>query len=145
MLIETLLVLTWIGEGDLRVTLSPAADAVECEANRDAVATILSDAGRAPLLALCGQTDLVLTPFLHGTRPGDETHRYRVELPAEGGFRVVPLQEGEDCTPQPAADPVIHCARSAQSVLNGGERPLVSANAGEWVSPAFSFAASASI
>lgn len=54
MLIETLLVLSQIGEGDLRVTLSPAADAVECEANRDAVVTILIDADRPPLVALCG-------------------------------------------------------------------------------------------
>ena len=66
MLIETLLVLSQIGEGDLRVTLSPAADAV---------VTILIDADRPPLVALCGQSGLRLTPFLHGTRLGDETHR----------------------------------------------------------------------
>ncbi len=66
MLIETLLVLSQIGEGDLRVTLSPAADAV---------VTILIDVDRPPLVALCGQSGLRLTPFLHGTRLGDETHR----------------------------------------------------------------------
>ncbi|MCL4068054.1 hypothetical protein M3484_15890 [Pseudomonas sp. GX19020] len=117
MLIETLLVLTQIGEGDLRVTLSPAADAVECEANRDAVVTILTDAGRPPLVALCGQTGLRLTPFLHGIRPEDETHRYRVKLPESGGFVVMPLAEGEGCAPGTAAGSVIYCARSAQSVV----------------------------
>lgn len=117
MLQTTLLVLTLTSGGELRVTLSPAADMVECEANRDAVVTILTDAGRPPIAALCGETGLRLTPFVHGTPEKDEIHRYRVGLPSAGGFTVVPLAGGESCTPAPEADPAVHCARSAQAVL----------------------------
>lgn len=117
MLKTTLLMLTVMAGDDLRVTLSPAADEIECEANRDAVVTILGNAGRAPLAALCGATELRLTPFVHGTPPEAEVHRYRVELPLAGGFRVTPLGGEERCTAAPEADPAVYCARSAQSVL----------------------------
>lgn len=120
MLKTTLLMLTVMAGGDLRVTLSPAADEVECEANRDAVVTILAEAGRPPLAALCGASDLRLTPFVHGTPPEAEIHRYRVELPAAGGFRITPLTGDESCTAAPQADPAVHCARSAQTVLPAG-------------------------
>ncbi len=117
MLKTTLLILTVMAGGDLRVTLSQAEDEAECEANRDAVVTILTDAGRAPLLALCGASDLRLTPFVHGTPPEAEIHRYRIELPAAGGFTVTHLAAGEICTAAPDAEPAVHCARSGQSVL----------------------------
>lgn len=117
MLKTTLLMLTVMAGGDLRVTLSPAADEVECEANRDAVVTILADAGRAPLAALCGASDLRLTPFVHGTPPEAEVHRYRVELPLAGGFSVTPLLGDAPCTAAPKAEPAVYCARSAQTVL----------------------------
>ncbi len=120
MLATALLVLTLTADGGVRMTLSAAEDAVECEANRDAVVTILSGAGRAPIVALCGQTALRLTPFEHGAKPEEEVHLYRVELPSAGGYTVTPLAEGEACEPATAADPAVYCTRSAQEVLAEG-------------------------
>lgn len=118
MLETTLLVLTLTAAGDMRLTLSPAADAVECAANRDAVVTILTDAGRPPVAALCGTTGLRLTPFVHGTPPEAEVHRYRVELSSTGGFGIEPLLDGAPCTEDTQADPAVYCTRSAQAVID---------------------------
>lgn len=120
MLETALLMLTLTADGELRVTLSPAADAAECEIDRETVVGILTDAGQPPLVALCGQTALRLTPFVHGAGPAEETHRYRVELPSAGGYAITPLAEGEACTAREHAEPAIYCARSAQAVLPDG-------------------------
>lgn len=117
MLETALLLLTLTAEGDLRVNLTPAADAAECETDRETVVGILTGAGQAPLAARCGQTGLRLTPFSHGTGPDDEIHRYRVELPSAGGYRLTPLTEAQTCTPAEEAEPAVYCARSAQAVL----------------------------
>ncbi|MFA5539132.1 MAG: hypothetical protein WDA23_08010 [Gemmobacter sp.] len=117
-----LLILTMTAGGDIRVTLTENDSPADCEANREVVTQILTEAGSAPIAALCGESGLRLTPFVHGTPPEAEIHRYRVELPQAGGFAIAPLAEGEDCTPDTdtAADPAVHCARSGQSVLSDG-------------------------
>lgn len=120
MLKIALLILTLTPDGATRVTLTEAEDAATCEANREVVTQILTEAGSPPLVALCGPTDLRLTPFEHGTPPEAEVHRYRVELPKAGGFTLAPLAGGESCTPDPAADPAVHCARSGQAVVSDG-------------------------
>lgn len=120
MLKTALLILTLTEGGDIRVNLTESAGPADCEASRDVVSQILTASGHAPLAAVCGETGLRLTPYIHGTPPEAEVHRYRVELPRAGGFALAPLAEGEDCTPDTAADPAIHCARSGQSVLPGG-------------------------
>lgn len=120
MLKPALLVLTVMADGDTRLTLSYAESAEECEAMREVVTQILTDAEMPPLLTLCGETMLRLTPFEHGTPPEMEMHRYRVEIPSAGGFVVVPLGAGESCIPAPDADPAIHCTRSGQQEINAG-------------------------
>ena len=116
MLKITLLVLTAMQDGSVRVTLSEADDMVECEASRDAVTTILTDAAQPPILAICGESDLRLTPFVHGVPASVETNRYRVEVTGET-FTVTPLAEGEPCDEAQAADSQLYCARSAQQVI----------------------------
>ena len=120
MLKTALLILTLTEGGDARVNLTESESPADCEASRDVVSQILTEAGSAPVAALCGETGLRLTPFVHGTPPEAEIHRYRVELPRAGGFTVTPLAEGKGCIPDTAADPAIYCARSGQSVLPGG-------------------------
>lgn len=117
MLKTTLLLLTLMQDGSTRVTLSEAEDMIECQASRDAVMTILTDAGRPPIIALCGESDLRLTPFVHGMPEEAETNRYRVEIAAGGGFVVTALAEAEPCEESQAADSRIYCARSAQEVI----------------------------
>ena len=119
MLKTALLVLTLTDDGATRVTLSEQAGAEDCALAQTTVTAILSQAGQPPLAAVCGETALRLTPFEHGAAPDTEVNRYRVELPASGGFTVAPLAGGEACTPAPEATPAVHCGRSAQKVLTG--------------------------
>lgn len=116
MLKITLLLLTVMQDGSTRVTLSEAEDIVECEAARDAVTTILTDAGKPPILAICGESDLRPTPFVHGVDESAETNRYRVEVTG-AQFTVTPLAEGEECREGEGGNSTVHCARSAQSVV----------------------------
>lgn len=116
MLKPALLVLTAMSDGGTRVTLSEAESPQDCEASRAAVVQILTDAGRAPVLAMCGQSDLTLTPFEHGLPPEAEIHRYRVTIPGDGSFEVEPLAMETDCA---EAAPRVYCARSAQQVVSG--------------------------
>lgn len=120
MLIPTLLVLTLMGDGSTRVTLTEEESPETCEASRESVVAILTEAGMPPLAARCGQTALRLTPFEHGATPETEIHRYRVELPAAGGFTVTPLPPDSPCEAAPVTDPVVVCGRSAQQVLSDG-------------------------
>ncbi|NCU21467.1 hypothetical protein EOM89_12290 [Candidatus Falkowbacteria bacterium] len=120
MLVSTLLVLTLMGDGSTRVTLSEHESPDHCEAARESVVAILTEAGMAPLAARCGETALRLTPFEHGMPAEAEVHRYRVDMPAAGGFAVAPLGPDTPCTPQPGAEPVVICARSGQEVLADG-------------------------
>lgn len=120
MLKTALLILTLTGDGGTRVTLTDSDGPADCAALREVVAQILTEAGSPPLLTRCGESALRLTPFVHGTPPEAEIHRYRVELPAAGGFTVHPLAPGETCTAAPKADPAVHCASSGQSVLADG-------------------------
>ena len=110
----TLLMLTLMADGGVRLTLSESDNAPACEAARASVVRILSTSGKPPLLTVCGQTDLKLSPFVHGTPASAEVLRYRVEVPAGGGFVVQPLQADEACTPAPSAQPAVYCTRSAQ-------------------------------
>ena len=113
-LASTLLMLTLMADGSVRMTLSDAESAPACEAARASVVRILSGSGKPPVLTMCGQTDLRLTPFVHGTPASAEVLRYRVELPASGGFDIKPLQADETCTQAPKANPAVYCTRSAQ-------------------------------
>ena len=76
--------------------------------------------GKPPILAQCGTSILQLTPYVHGTPPEAETHRYRVEVARSGGFTVTPLGAEAPCAAAPDADPAVHCTRSSQRVLAGG-------------------------
>ncbi|KGJ06843.1 hypothetical protein SAMN04487972_10296 [Paracoccus halophilus] len=120
MLKPALLVLTLMADGGTRLTLSEAETAEDCEAMREVVTQILTEAGQPPLLSRCGATALRLTPFVHGVPAEAEIWRYRVELPEGGGFSVTPLDSAAACDPAPQARPAIHCARSAQKVLADG-------------------------
>lgn len=97
MLKTALLLLTLADGGAIRVTVSPAADAQDCADSREVVMQVLAAAGTTLLAAVCGKTGLTLTPFAHGTPAAAEIHRYRVELPAAGGFVLIPLAAGADC------------------------------------------------
>lgn len=119
MLKIALLLLTTMQDGSVRVTLSDAEDLTECEAGRDAVTAILTDAGNPPIAAICGETDLRLSPFVHGVPEDQETNRYRVEILAGERFVITPLAEGEDCVESKGADSRIWCARSVQAVIDG--------------------------
>ncbi len=113
MIATALLILTLTDAGATRVTLSEMPSPEDCAASRSAVTGVLDSAGIPVLAALCGESALRLTPFLHGTPPEEEVHRYRVEL-AGAGFAVTPLADGETCAPAPDAEPAVHCAVSAQ-------------------------------
>lgn len=118
MLKTTLLILTMIPGEAPRVTLSAYDSAEECEAARDVVSQILTEAGQEPQAALCGETGLRVTPYVHGAPRRAEVNHYRIELPAEGGFTVAALQEGEVCEDAHEADPAVWCAVSAQHPIS---------------------------
>lgn len=113
-----LLILTLMTGGDTRLTLTPAETHADCEASREVVTQILTEAGNPPLVAICGETALRLTPFEHGAAPEAEVHRYQVDLPDAGGFEIVPLADTAACVPVPDGSRL--CARSAQAVLGNG-------------------------
>ncbi|MBK0328992.1 hypothetical protein I5535_17065 [Rhodobacteraceae bacterium F11138] len=114
MLTTALLTLTLTAGSDLRMTLSTVADATACEAARESVTSVLTDAGIEIVAARCGVTDLRLTPFEHGAGPEAEIHRYRVDLSDPQGFAVTPLGVDGRCI---ADAPPVYCARSSQSVI----------------------------
>jgi hypothetical protein len=120
MLKMTMLLLTLTAGGDIRVTLSEAESAQDCADSLEVVSQVLAESGNPPLAGRCAETALRLTPFEHGVAPEDEIHRYRVILPAAGGFAVEPLAADAACTPAPQADPAVFCARSGQSVRADG-------------------------
>ena len=117
MLKIALLTLTLTAEGETRLTLSEMADAGTCAKARANVTEILTQSGTRVLAALCGPSDLHLTPFDHGASPKDERFRYRVALDPAGGFEVTSLAADATCQPAPEARPAIHCARSSQEPL----------------------------
>lgn len=119
MLKSTLLILTLMADDGTRLTLSVYDSSEECEGARDVVMQVLTDAGQEPVVAMCGETDLRVTPYVHGAPRRAEVNRYRVELPAEGGFAVTPLTD-EDCADAPDADPAVYCTLSAQQVISRG-------------------------
>ena len=121
MLKIALLTLTMTAEGEPpRLTLSEMESAAACAEAQDRVTRILTQSGIRVLAALCGPSDLRLTPFDHGATPEDERFRYRVELDPAGGFRVTPLAADAACEAAPKAQPAIHCARSSQEPLPPG-------------------------
>lgn len=117
MSLPALLLLTLMADGGTRLTLSPADSTDACESTREVLVQVLTEAGKPPILALCGTSALQLTPYVHGVPPEAEIHPYRVEIAGTGGFSVTPLAEGAPCTPAPKSDPAIHCTRSSQRVL----------------------------
>ena len=110
-----LLVLTLTVEGDVRLTLTETASPADCSEARETVADILTGAGIKVIAAICGETELRLTPFEHGAGPEDEVHRFRVELPPNGGYTITPLSAEESCD----AAPAVFCTRSSQMVMPG--------------------------
>ena len=117
MSLPALLLLTLMADGDTRMTLSPAESAEACAGTREVLVQLLTEAGKPPILALCGTSALHLSPYIHGTPPEAEIHRYRVEIPSAGGFTVTPLDPQAPCAAAPKADPAIHCTRSSQRPL----------------------------
>ncbi|WP_417244021.1 hypothetical protein [Celeribacter sp.] len=120
-MLKTALLILTMAQGDAtRVTLSEADSLSDCEASLDVLSQILTEAGNPPIAAICGETALRLEPFIHGTPPEAEIHRYRVEVPNGNGYRIAPLAKDETCTPDLAADPAVYCAQSGQGVLTDG-------------------------
>ncbi|MDO5622347.1 MAG: hypothetical protein Q4G24_12845 [Paracoccus sp. (in: a-proteobacteria)] len=115
MLKPALVILTLMGDGGTRITLSAADSPEECEARREVLTQVLTHAGQAPLLAICGETALRLSPFVHGVPEQAEVNRYRLTMQG-GGFIVEPLGDAP-CLDARDAEPAIWCARSAQIVL----------------------------
>ena len=109
-----------MADGGTRLTLSPAETTEACMATREVLVQVLTEAGKPPILALCGTSALQLTPYVHGTPPEAETHRYRVEIPRTGTFTVTPLGPQSPCLAAPDANPAVYCTRSSQQVLAGG-------------------------
>ncbi|MDO5705130.1 MAG: hypothetical protein Q4G49_08675 [Paracoccus sp. (in: a-proteobacteria)] len=122
MLKSTLLILTLMADDGTRLTLSTYDSPDECEGAREVVTQVLTDAGQEPVVTMCGKTGLRLTPYIHGAPRRAEVNRYRVELPADGGFTVIPLTD-ETCEDAPDADPVVYCTLSAQQVISTGTEP----------------------
>ncbi len=120
MLKIALLTLTLTADGEPRLTLSDMEDSAACAEAQAGVTAILKQSGVPVIAAICGSSELRLTPFDHGAAPEDERFRYRVTLDAGGGFQVEPLAPGAECRAAPDASPAIHCARSSQSVLPPG-------------------------
>lgn len=117
MLKAALLVLTVMGSGDIRMSLSETEDAEDCEATRQAVVATLATIGRAPMLAVCGETALRLTEFDRRAPAEAVVNRYRVTVPGPGGYTVEPLSGDAACTPAPEAAPRVFCTLSAQEVI----------------------------
>lgn len=111
-----LLILTLAANGDPRVSLSETDGMEDCEGTREVVTQILTDIGRTPVHAICGPTDVRLTPYVHGTAPEDEIYRYRVTI-AGDSYAMEPLGEGANCASSPEAEPMVYCARSSQKVI----------------------------
>ncbi|WP_028601301.1 hypothetical protein [Ottowia thiooxydans] len=113
---HALLLLTLMADGSTRLTLSEATTAKDCETSRISVTRVLTSMGKPPLLALCGQSDLRLTPYMHGTPAEAEIQRYRVEVPINGNFIVKPLTASESCESTQKSEPAVYCTRSAQRI-----------------------------
>jgi hypothetical protein len=103
---------TLTADDSVRMTLSEAPSVKACEASRASVVRILAGLGKPPLLARRGQSDVQLTPFVHGTPPEAEVQRYQVTVHARG-FGVTPLAATHACQPAPEATPAVYCTRSA--------------------------------
>lgn len=121
MLSSALLLLTLTGDGDIRLTLSPAQSAAACEDRREVLTQVLAGAGQAVIEARCGETGLRMSPFIHGVPPEAEIYRYRVEIQPAGGFAIAPLSADEPCVNQPDHGPAFYCTRSAQRIIETKE------------------------
>lgn len=118
MLKFVLLTLTLTAQDEVRLTLSDMASLEDCQASKAQVSGILAQAGVKSVAALCGESDLRLTPFTHGAAPEEEIHRYRVEIAPDDSFAVTPLSGTDTCTPSGSGSgPGVYCTRSAQSVV----------------------------
>ena len=117
MLKPVLVVLTLAQGGDAtHLALTSAETMQDCAAKAQAVQKVLEGAGHTVLAARCTETDLEFTPYGHGGDSAERPHAWRVTLP-ETGAVIEPLAQGEGCTPAPDGMPAVHCARSAQGVV----------------------------
>lgn len=118
MLKPVLVVLTLAqGGGTTQLALTSPENAQDCAARAQVVRQVLEDAGRQVIAARCGETDVEFSAYGHGEKGGSHVHPWRVSLP-ETGATIEPLAEGEACVPAPDASPAVHCAMSAQGVVN---------------------------
>jgi hypothetical protein len=118
MMKPALLILSLTADGGTRATLADKDSMELCETSREAVVQILTEAGRAPLLGLCGETDVRVTPYKQGPDPEGPLLQLRIEGPATGGFSVTPLAADAPCEAAPDADPAVFCAHSTQQLLS---------------------------
>ncbi|MFC0341555.1 hypothetical protein [Paracoccus niistensis] len=117
MLKPVLVVLTLAQGGDAtHLALTSAETMQDCATKAQAVQKVLEGAGHTVLAARCTDTDLEFTPYGHGGDSAERPHAWRVTLPKTGAL-IEPLAEGEGCTPAPDGTPAVHCARSAQGVV----------------------------
>lgn len=119
MLKPVLVVLTLAqGGGATHLALTSAEDAEDCTAKSEVVRQVLEGAGHSVLAARCAETGLEFTPYSHSSSSGgtERPHAWRVTLP-ETGAVIEPLAEGAACTPAPDSVPAVHCAWSAQGVV----------------------------
>lgn len=117
MLTAALLTLTLTADGGLRMSLTEMESEAACMAAHARVTEILTQSGIEAVEAICGETDLRLTPFEHGADPEDEKHLYRVRVTGDE-FVVAPQAPNEVCTDTSGDGFRIYCARSAQSVVS---------------------------
>lgn len=109
-----LLLLTMMMDGATRLTLVEVEDPADCEARRARLEMVLKGAGMTVVEALCGPTDLALTPYVHGTPREEETHRYRVEVDASGAFEITPVPDWAICAGSGEGETKVYCAVSSQ-------------------------------
>lgn len=118
MLHLALLTLTLTSGGDIRLTLSQAETLASCEEAREQVTNLLTGMDIEVVAAVCGETDLVLTPFEQGRE--DEPYRYEVVTDGKTHFAVRALADGDTCQAKGAEVNRVqtYCARSSQSVVS---------------------------
>lgn len=117
MLKPVLVVLTLAQGGDAtHLALTSADTAQDCATKAQTVQKVLQDAGHTVLAARCTQTEVDFTPYGHGGDSTGRPHAWRVTLP-ETGAVIEPLAKGAECLPAPDGTPAVHCAWSAQGVV----------------------------
>lgn len=118
MMKTALLILSLTADGGARATLAEKDSMDQCETSRETVVRILTEAGQAPHVGRCGETDVRVTPYQQGPDPEGPLLRLRIEVPAAGGFSITALGPDAPCAAAPEAEPAVYCAHSTQTLIS---------------------------